>query len=211
MGQDPVTERPGSQPALAKPMQAPQPAAKTEPKTEAKFLVRLEGHEEWGTSGKLSFDIFEGGKVVMTDSTSKPVTGTGSANGKTVTFKFANCVYESTEVNGVLTGKARYTSGPDADKPWNFRVAIHVPMVGRTFAGQETLEGYGAVSFRFIDAATVEMTDRDGATRGSYRRDGLRITMTFGQTVYTGDIRGNAISGNAQDARSHWTFQIAAK
>src|SRR5690242_4710869 len=107
LGQDPVTQRPGD-PESVQPMATPKQA----PKAEAKLLATLEGREEWGNNGKLSFAIYEDGKVVMVDATEQPVTGKASADGKTLTLAFGNCVYEATESNGVFTGKARYTSGP---------------------------------------------------------------------------------------------------
>jgi hypothetical protein len=209
-GQDPVTERPGQPPAKPAPMPAAQQPAPA-PAPAARPIVTLEGHEEWGNYGELTFHLFQSGKATMIDATKKPVHGTVKVEGNRMKLIFGNCVYEANENNGVISGKARYTSGTDAGKSWNFRLTIRNPLINRTFTGNETLPGYGAVSFRFVNANTVEMIDRDGVMRGAYAHNGLQVTMTFGATTYTGDIRGDAIAGSARDSRSNWTFQVNAK
>jgi hypothetical protein len=213
-GQDPVTERPGAtRPADS--VTRPSEQAKLQPQQNAqnavKPLVTLEGNEEWGNNGSLIFHVYQSGKAVMIDATQKPVSGTVKVDGNRMTLTFGNCVYEGTEVNNVISGRARYTSGNNAGRSWAFRLTVRNPLLGRTYAGQETLGQYGNVSFRFVDGRTVEMHDRDGLTRGTYAQNGLRVNMTFGNAHYEGDIRGDSIAGSARNGVQTWTFQTSVK
>lgn len=202
--QDPVTERPGQAPQVRAPM-----AQKQAPAEAVKPIVTLEGREEGLISGPLVFHCYQGGKVVMIDATKKPVQGSFKAEGNRIQFIFGNCVYDGTEKQNILAGSARFTDGPNAGKTWNFSVAVR-SLVGRTFAGKETLPGYGDLSFRFVDATAAEMTDRDGVTRGTYTQNGNQVTLTFGATTYTGDLRDGSIAGTARDPKNNWTFQVNA-
>ncbi len=200
-------------PAFAKdPLEMPFGPRPIMPRNNAavKPLITLEGREEWGTNGSLVFKLYQAGRAVMIDETRRPIEGTYHFDGDRVQLFFGNCVYDATDFNGILVGRARYTTGPNAGTGWNFRVTVGNVLSGRTFAGNETLPGYGAVTFRFINGNTVEMIDRDGATRGTYRQHGLQVTMTFGSTSYIGDIRGNAIAGSANNTQSNWTFRVSA-
>jgi hypothetical protein len=204
-GQDPVTERP-NQPKSTDASVAP----KQMPAANAKLLATVEGREEGLITGPLAFHCYDGGKVVMIDVTKKPVEGTFKSDGKKIQFIFGNCVYEGTENKlGTLTGTARFTTGQNTGKTWNFTVGLR-SLAGRSFAGTETLPGYGAVTFRYVDANTVEMIDKHGTTRGSYTQNGTQVTMTFGTVVYTGETRGDVISGSARDSRSNWNFTVNA-
>ena len=206
LAQDPVTERPGQVQPTPVPL-----AQKQAPADAVKPIVTLEGREEGLISGPLVFHCYQGGKVVMIDATKKPVEGSFKAERNRIQFTFGNCVYEGAEnQKDVLAGHARFTEGPNAGKPWNFSVTAVRTLVGRTFAGKETLPGYGDVSFRFVDATTVEMTDRDGVTRGTYTHDGNQVALTFGATTYTGDLRDGSIAGTARDPKNNWTFQVNA-
>jgi hypothetical protein len=181
------------------------------PAAAPKLLFSLEGREEGLISGPLAFHMYEQGKAVMIDGGKKPVHGSFKVEGKDgVQVIFDNCVYQGTaNKQGVLAGTARLTKGPDAGKSWTFSVALR-SLVGRSFAGKETLPGYGDVTFRFVDAKTVEMIDKHGATRGSYTQNGIHVSLTFGSVVYTGEIRGDSILGSARDPNSKWTFQVNA-
>ena len=202
--QDPVTERPG-QPKVMPAIQMQAPVAAP------KLVASLEGREEGMISGPLAFHLYEQGKVVMIDGGKKPVHGSYKAEGKDgVQVIFGNCVYEGTATKqGVFAGTARLTTGPNTGKTWTFSVALR-SIVGRSFAGKETLPGYGDVTFRFVDGKTVEMIDKHGTTRGSYTQNGIHLSLTFGTVVYTGEMRGDSIIGSARDSRSNWTFQVNA-
>jgi hypothetical protein len=208
--QEPVTERPGQVKQQSAPQQAVQQPAAPRPAPTGRLLVTLDGHEEYGSTGKLTFQIYDTGKVVMIDSANVPVTGKIQLNGQKATISFNNCVYECTENNNVLSGRARFTAGSETGKSWNFRVAARNTLVSRTFEGQETLKGYGSVTFRFVNGSTVEMIDRDGTTRGSYTNNGFQVVMTFGEAVYNGQLRGDSVAGTAHNTRGQWTFAIAA-
>lgn len=206
VAQDPQTERESNYRSV------PMPSAPKLPANEAvRPLVTLEGREEWGQTGELVFQMYQGARAVMIDETKRPVEGTYRVVGNRLTLTFQNCVYDATEANGVIAGRARYTSGQDAGRAWNFRVTVRNPLLGRTLCGNETLRGYGAVSFRFVDANTVEMIDKDGVTRGTYAQNGLTVTMTFGNVTYAGEIRGNLVNGTATNSRDTWTFHVAVK
>ena len=125
----------------------------------------------------------------------------------------------------VFSGTARFTSGPYAGRTWNFRVEYRGPVAvqapapqpvaavqGRVFSGQEVLNGYGSLTFRFLDATTVEMVDTAGATRGTYVLTGNQVVLTIGAVVYRGEIRGNEIvgSGNNPSRNLSWQFRVVA-
>ena len=94
-----------------------------------------------------------------------------------------------------------------------------------SFVGRETLQGYGRLEFRFEDLGEdgdVLMIDTAGRTRGRYRLnfETNRITMTFGDCVYTGTLRyaprpsrnnqRDTISGTARVGNKAWQFSVMA-
>jgi hypothetical protein len=205
--QDPVTQRPGKSAPPAAPVVKDQAS-----KAPVKFPVVLAGTEDLNGFGKLSFIIRDGGKVDMVDATNKPISGSGRTEGKQIIFSFGNCVYEGTEsATNVLTGKARFTSGPSAGQSWNFRVELSNLVQGRTFSGSETLSNYGPVTFRFLSATAVDMVDRDGTSRGSYTINGDEVTMTFGGATYRGVLQGQTLSGTGRNESRglSWTFNVS--
>ena len=146
----------------------------------------------------------------MIDSSKSVIPGTARMDGQRVTFTFHNCVYEGTMSGMAIAGKARYTVGPRAGTAWNYRVEYHTPVQGKVFAGQENLRGFGAVSFRFVDATTVDMQDKNGVTQGSYMINGNDVVLTFGPTDYRGQLQGQSLSGSARNTARNldWTFRV---
>ena len=205
-GQDPVTERPGN----SQPMSVPVAQEQT-PAAAPKLLMTLEGREEGLFAGPLAFYLYDTNQVMMVDAAKKPVQGSFKREGDRIQLTFGNCVYDGTAAkNGPFAGIARVTKGPNTGKSWTFSVAPRVSLVGRFFGGKENLPGYGDVVFRFVDGKTVEMTDRDGVTRGTYTQNGAQVSLTFGTAVYTGEFRDNAIVGSARNHNANWTFEVNA-
>lgn len=77
--------------------------------------------------------------------------------------------------------------------------------------GQETLAGYGALTFRFHDEGFVTMVDADGESLGTWRQAGLAVTLFFsnGNVVYRGTISNDSMSGVARNSRSVWRWQVS--
>ena len=174
-------------------------------------VITLQGREDLPGFGPLSFQVQANGKVVMIDATKKPVQGDFRMDDGKAIFTFANCVYQAVEDGGALVGQARFTTGADAGKQWNFRVAMRPDLRGQTFSGREALEGYGDLTFRFLDDTAVEMLDRDGTTRGTYAVDGSQATLTFAGCIYRGEVRGREIVGHGCNHNAQWSFTVAVK
>jgi len=79
------------------------------------------------------------------------------------------------------------------------------------WAGSESLEGFGRLSFQFHEGGRAVMHDAAGATEGSWSRNGNTITLRFanGRIVYTGELRGQSIIGEARNDRTSWTFSVS--
>lgn len=81
---------------------------------------------------------------------------------------------------------------------------------GSTWSGTETLAGYGDLAFRFQADGKATMTDKDGDTAGTWRRDGNTITLQFGASVtYTGTRQGGSLRGSAKSGDKTWTFAVS--
>lgn len=88
---------------------------------------------------------------------------------------------------------------------------------GTTWAGSETLPGFGPLTFVFRSNGTVAMVDAAdpdrGTVEGNWYRQGNAVTLRFADCEYRGNINGSSISGNAHffagDRNGErWTFQV---
>ena len=60
--------------------------------------------------------------------------------------------------------------------------------------GNERLDGYGRLEFRFYENGSVVMIDARETCNGSFSQNGNSITLTFpGRAIYYGAINGNSI------------------
>ena len=72
----------------------------------------------------LKFVMSTGGVATMYDEvTAGSVRGSFGISGNHVVVLFDNCVYDGTMFGNVISGTARFTSGPNAGVTWQFRVA----------------------------------------------------------------------------------------
>lgn len=82
----------------------------------------------------------------------------------------------------------------------------------RTWAGNETLPGYGALSFQFFAGGRVLMHDAKGRTQGTWQQNGNQVTLRFPNgrsgVVYSGTLQGGAISGTAHNERQSWNWHV---
>jgi hypothetical protein len=87
-----------------------------------------------------------------------------------------------------------------------------INLAGTTWSGRENLQGFGDLAFRFAVAyGHVTMVDTAGSTQGTYTIAGDQVTLTFnnGQTVYTGRVQGNTLSGTARGGRGlTWSWSV---
>jgi uncharacterized caspase-like protein len=86
----------------------------------------------------------------------------------------------------------------------------------RRFAGEETLAGYGNLSFAMYSNGRVVMADAKSTTHGIWRQHGTQFTLSFsdGAVVYTGTLDGAVLSGTAtspssrQNAVQTWQWKV---
>ncbi len=79
----------------------------------------------------------------------------------------------------------------------------------QVWEGDETLSGYGSLTFRLSTDGRATMIDARDTSDGSWSRSGNVVTLRFpGNIAYTGTIRGRAISGTATNGRASWTFSV---
>jgi len=78
----------------------------------------------------------------------------------------------------------------------------------RVLIGNETLQGFGDLSFMLYDGGRAVMIDAQSAMQGTWQRTGNTITIGFdnNRIVYTGTVMGNIITGNAKNDRTTWTW-----
>ncbi|MBX9680212.1 MAG: hypothetical protein K2X38_15740 [Gemmataceae bacterium] len=220
IAQDPVTERPG-QPATATPVAPAGPAApaavrimETPPAAAVRAIPGScwVGTEELNQNGKLHFGLKKDGTAVMIDAQSA-VTGRYVVEGDRVTLTFTNCVYRGVVRDGVMTGDAVVTAGANRGMCWKYQVRFADPFAGASFQGQESLDAFGAVTFRFGTTGEAEMIDAQSRVRGSYAFDVDEITIRFKDCVYVGRLLPNGrIAGTARyttaQNNTSWTFNV---
>ena len=205
--QDPVTERPGKKPVQASQLKSVQKPA------QAAALANsiLTGKEEINNGGRLGFALQPNGGATMVDAHGT-VKGSWTQNGNQVTIRFKNCVYRGTLTGDILSGRATVTEGPQNGASWTFRVVRGDVLRGTEFRGQENLNGFGRLTFRFGDNNKVEMIDSRTHVRGSYSATGTQITIRFNNCVYTGILQNGRITGTARytqgPAGDPWTFEV---
>lgn len=216
IAQDPVTERPNSnpqqvQPKQAAPKQAPK-AVQQAPKGIAISGSVWAGRETINQNGILGFELHRDGKAVMVDANST-VKGTWVNDGEDVVIRFKNCCYYGKLQGRVLSGHAVVTEGEQRGQKWNFRVEYADPYRNREYRGKENLGGFGPLAFRFGENNTVEMIDAQSTVKGTYTINVDEITITFGNCVYVGRYQtGNRIVGTARYTSGEgnpWSFEVA--
>jgi hypothetical protein len=87
---------------------------------------------------------------------------------------------------------------------------------GTVWAGSETLNGFGDLVFGFRPDGTAFMCDarsdpNDAKTyvRGTWSRNGTRVTIRFDDCVYQGRLNGTALAGTGRlNNGQTWTFQV---
>jgi hypothetical protein len=86
----------------------------------------------------------------------------------------------------------------------------------RRFAGNETLPGYGKLSFALYSNGRAVMVDAKSTMEGIWRQQGNQYTLAFanGSVIYTGTLSGATLSGTAtspavrQQGRQSWTWTV---
>ena len=79
---------------------------------------------------------------------------------------------------------------------------------GRKFVGNETLAGYGALTFELHTGGKATMIDAKSTSQGTWLQNGDTVGLFFdnGRVVYSGTINGANASGNASNGRTNWTW-----
>jgi hypothetical protein len=79
--------------------------------------------------------------------------------------------------------------------------------------GQETLPGFGALSFAFGNNGQVTMTDAKARSAGTWSQQGNVVTLRFsnGRVVYTGRVNGTTMSGTATNGSRTWNFNVTRR
>jgi hypothetical protein len=85
-----------------------------------------------------------------------------------------------------------------------------VVLAGSSFAGSETLGGYGRLRFSFRAGGGATMYDTDGAQNGTWEQRGNRVTLRFysGSVVYEGTLTGRTLAGTARNASVSWAWSL---
>lgn len=174
------------------------------------------GTEQINNNGKLSFGLYKDGVAMMSDAQGT-VSGRWTAQGDNVVITFANCVYRGVLQGDELSGRASVTSGPTAGQAWMFRVVHTNPFAGREYNGQENLNNFGKLTFRFAADGTVTMVDARSEIRGSYVYDVANVTIRFVDCEYVGSVqRDNTLRGTARFTNNNpnaqpWSFAVSPK
>jgi hypothetical protein len=83
-------------------------------------------------------------------------------------------------------------------------------LANTTWAGSETLGGFGRLTFQFGANGQVTMIDAKETSHGSYTVQNNNVTLRFydGTVIYTGVINGSTLNGTAQNGESTWSFSV---
>jgi hypothetical protein len=120
--------------------------------------------------------------------------------------------------------------GPDSVLPAGFSPPQAPPVpaagsgtapsvAGTTWAGRETLRGFGALVFvladdgraTMADAATMGNGGQGRTVSGNWQQSGADVVIRFGDCVYRGRVNGDWLSGTAAFTTGQsgaWTFQV---
>jgi len=222
---DPVTERPttagnpGTAPQIANRAAATPNAAPAAQPVQQRIQVAgsvWSGSEQINNDGKLSFGLYKDGVAMMSDAQGN-TTGRWTADGANVVITFDNCVYRGVIQGDELVGRATVTSGPSVGQAWMFRVAHTNPYAGREYNGQEQLNNFGKLTFRFAADGTVTMVDARSEIRGTYVYDVANVTIRFVDCEYVGSVqRDDSIRGAARFTNNNpnnqpWSFAVSPK
>jgi len=219
----PATEVPIPAPMADAPIPAPTPASKPTPvpvPAPQPFVVSLPGSlwlgkEEFNNQGQLILGLRRDGSASMRDAQSL-VQGRWTSQGNEVTLTFRNCVYRGKVQGRSLVGRAQFVTGPETGKSWAFAVDFADAFAGSTYEGRETLNGFGALAFRFGLGGEAEMIDAQSTAKGRYLVDVNAVTITFRNCVYRGQIEadGRLVGwGRYTDGSqgAPWTFVLSSK
>jgi hypothetical protein len=80
-----------------------------------------------------------------------------------------------------------------------------------TFTGSEDLAGFGALTFVFGADGKVTMVDAKITTSGDWTQNGRTVTLRFSNCLYTGQIDGAVLQGNAhftEGTARTWSFRV---
>jgi hypothetical protein len=146
--------------------------------------------------------------VVISNMPSLPGTSGGgvvNAQGKLVAIHAMGSVDDKPQSHGIDLAEVKFFLRDSGTLP-----AKAGDIAGTDWQGEENLKNYGALRFRFLDDKKVDMTDRDGSTKGTYRREGEEIVMAFQRDtiVYRGVCNGNTLSGQATAGDAKWQFTV---
>lgn len=84
------------------------------------------------------------------------------------------------------------------------------------WTGNETLEGYGKLTFTMYEGGRAVMVDAKSTSEGIWRKEGNQYTLRFsnGAVVYNGTLKGSVLSGTAshpghrQDSVVSWNWSV---
>ncbi len=86
-------------------------------------------------------------------------------------------------------------------------------VAGTTWIGTESLKGFGALTMQFEPDGKAIMIDAKSTVNGQWTQVGHRVTITFQNCVYVGDVMGQTLSGNANytNGEGAWTFSLTQR
>ena len=78
------------------------------------------------------------------------------------------------------------------------------------FTGNESLAGFGALTFEMFPGGRVVMTDAKGKSEGTWQQKGKQVTLRFaeGRVVYTGTMNDRNIIGTADNQTTGWSWSV---
>jgi hypothetical protein len=88
------------------------------------------------------------------------------------------------------------------------------PLVGWTFSGSENLNGYGNLTFKFLDDRSVVIYDAKDTVQGRWERGGGNTVYLYfynDQCAYRGTVTGNTLSGTARSPNSVWSWSTTLR
>lgn len=76
--------------------------------------------------------------------------------------------------------------------------------------GNETLPGYGGLSFHMYPGGKAYIIDAKESMEGTWEQNGKQISLKFsnGQVSYTGTVNEATLVGTAENLKASWSFSV---
>jgi hypothetical protein len=88
---------------------------------------------------------------------------------------------------------------------------VPATLAGSSFSGSESLNGYGSLTFKFLDGQRVIMSDARETVQGRWEKAGGNTVYLYfynDKCIYRGSLTGNLLQGTARSPNAFWSWSV---